>query len=124
MNIENPSQDDIKEKNRLVRIERAKLNKLLADLDKDRKKAAAGLVDECAFLAVSLRMYRAYIDEHGFIDNMQQGDYSIKREHPAVRSYSSLLTKYVSAIDQLYKLLPSKPAAAASDGFDEFRLAR
>jgi len=123
MSIEKPTPEEIKAKDKMIRTEKRKLKALLQDLDEDKKKAAEGLIDECAFMRATLKQYRVCINEQGGIDEMQQGEYSILREHPAVKSYLSMVPKYSVVCGQLFAMLPAKAIMPELDDFDEFRKA-
>lgn len=114
-----------KAKTKLIKAEKKRLNTLLADLAENKKKAAEGLIDECSFMRATLKQLREYIDANGCIDEMQQGEYSILRESPAVRTYNTMVQKYAAVCKQLFDMLPSKAVAAViDDGFDSFRAAK
>ena len=51
---------------------------------------------------------------------MCQGDYSIKRENPALRSYNTCVKNYQNIIKQITDLLPKEQSGNAPDDFDEF----
>jgi hypothetical protein len=120
VSIEKPTPEEIEAKGKMIRSEKSRLNKLLKELPGEKKKAAAGLIEECAFMRATLYQYRGYMDVEGLIDIMQQGDYSIKREHPAVRSYTSMIQKYATVSKQLFDMLPNKQPPPTDD-FDNFR---
>lgn len=115
------SAEDKEKKQRDIRTEKKRLNTLLTDLTQDKKKAAEGLIDECAFMRATLKQLRNYIDKHGILDEMAQGSYSITRESPAVRTYNTMVQKYSAVCKQLFDMLPVKKPEAADDGFDDFR---
>lgn len=124
MSVEKPTPEEIEAKEKLIRSEKRRLKSLLGDLPENKKKAAEGLIDECAFMRATLKQYREYITTEGLIDIMPQGDYSIKREHPAVRSYSTLVQKYATVCKQLFDMLPTKVAVPDVDDFDAFRASK
>lgn len=124
MSVEKPTPEEIKVKDKTIRAEKRRLKSLLEDLEENKKKAAEGLIDECAFMRATLKQYREYITNEGLIDIMPQGDYSIKREHPAVRSYNTMVQKYAAVCKQLFDMLPTKPALPEDDDFDAFRKAK
>jgi hypothetical protein len=121
MSIEKPTPEEIKAKDKLMKAEKRKLNVMLEDLEKEKLGAAKGLVDECAFMRATLKQYREYINAEGLIDIMPQGNYDVKREHPAMRSYCTLTQKYSVCLKQLIDLLRDKPSKPESDDFDDFR---
>lgn len=124
MSVEKPTPEEIQAKEKTMRAEKRRLKSLLEDLTDNKKKAAEGLIDECAFMRATLKEYRQYITNEGLIDIMPQGDYSIKREHPAVRSYNTMVQKYAAVCKQLFDMLPSKPVVPDDDDFDAFRKAK
>lgn len=122
MSIERPTPEEIEAKEKMTRKEKRRLKSLLEDLEESKQKAADGLIDECAFMRATLSQYREYITEEGLIDVMQQGTYAIKREHPAVRSYNTMVQKYSAVCKMLFDMLPTKPILTEEDGFDAFRM--
>lgn len=111
----------IKEKDRTVKKEMARLNKIYADLDGKRKQAAEGLIQEAAYMRATLGELRNLIDTAGPIDEMQQGDYSIIRKHPAVEVYNTMIQRYLTACKQLTDMLPKDvPKPDEDDGFEKF----
>lgn len=107
-----------KAKVKLIKAEKTRLLKLLGNLAGDKKKAAEGLIDECSYMRATLKQLRSFIDENGFVDEMPQGDYSILRESPAMRSYNTMVPKYAAICKQLFDMLPDK-GNVSSEG-DEF----
>ena len=52
---------------------------------------------------------------------MPQGDYSILREHPALKSYNTMVQRYAAVLKQLTDLLPKEEQKAVEDdGFEKF----
>lgn len=51
---------------------------------------------------------------------MPQGEYSILREHPALKSYNSMVQRYSGIIKQLTDLLPKEVKVVEEDVFDDF----
>jgi hypothetical protein len=100
-----------KEKDKEIKIEIEKLKDIYSDLEGQRRKIAAGIIEEIAFLKVSLRELKEIIKEEGFIDIMPQGNYEIKREAPAVQSYNKLLQKYSRLTKDIVNLLPDEADA-------------
>lgn len=94
----------------------------MVNFDGDKKKAVEGLIDECAYMRATLKQLRSFIDDNGFVDEMPQGDYSILRESPAMRSYNTMAPKYAALCKQLFDMLPNK-GNSSSDGdeFESFR---
>ena len=108
-------------KETLVKREIARLTNLYKDIEKNRRLSAKGLIEEAAFMRATLKELKEAIDENGPIDEMPQGDYSILREHPALKSYNTMVQRYSSIIKQLTDLLPKEiKVVEEDDGFEDF----
>jgi hypothetical protein len=52
---------------------------------------------------------------------MPQGEYSILREHPALKAYNTMVQRYTNIIDKLTNLHPKEvKVVEEDDGFNEF----
>lgn len=108
-------------KDTLVKREITRLTNLYKDIEKNRRLSAKGLIEEAAFMRATLTELKKSIDENGPIDKMPQGEYSILREHPALKSYNTMVQRYSSIIKQLTDLLPKEVKVVEDDdGFQEF----
>lgn len=110
------------EKLKQIRKEKTRLNKLFAEVDEKKRKVVDGLVEECAFMRAELTELREFIIVNGVVDEMPQGNYSIIRESPYVRTYHTMIQRYTTAMKELLALLPKNAPAASmlDDGFDDF----
>lgn len=112
---------EIKAKKRLINAERKRLEEIFGEIDEKKKKVVDGLIDECAFMRVELRELRERIVNEGVEDEMSQGQYTITREAPYVRTYHTMLQRYTTATEKLTGLLPKgSEGAVFDDGFDDF----
>lgn len=110
-----------KDKDRLVNNEINRLTKLFKDIEANRRLTAKGLIEEAAYMKITLQELKVEIDKHGPIDEMPQGDYSILREHPALKSYNTMVQRYTNIIDKLTNLHPKEESNKdIDDGFDSF----
>lgn len=107
-------------KEEIVKKEERRLKRIYKELDEKRKKATEGLIQEAAYMRATLGELKALIDRDGPIDDMPQGDYSILREHPAVKTYNTMIQRYSSVTKQLNDLLPKEPPKDDDDGFEKF----
>ena len=108
------------DKGDLVKREINRLTKLFSNIESNRRLTAKGLIEEASFMKATLVELKGAIDANGPIDEMPQGDYSILREHPALKSYNTMVKNYTSIIDKLLGLLPKEVRVVESDAFDEF----
>lgn len=107
-------------KDEVIKKEVQRLKKIYKDLEGKRKQTAEGLIQEAAFMRATLGELKDLIDLNGPIDEMQQGEYSILREHPAVKTYNTMIQRYSGITKQLTDLLPKEEPKEPDDGFDEF----
>ena len=109
------------DKDDLVKREIDRLTKLFKDIETNKRLTAKGLIEEASFMKVTLAELKESIDENGPIDEMSQGEYTILREHPALKSYNTMVKNYTSIIDKLLGLLPKDVKVVDDDdGFDDF----
>ncbi len=108
------------EKDRQISNEVKRLSNIFKDIEKSKRLSAKGFIEEAAYMKATLKELKAAIDEQGPIDKMPQGEYSILREHPALKAYNTMVQRYTTVIDKLTGLLPKEIQKEASDGFDEF----
>ena len=76
-----------------VKNEIARLTNLYKDIEKNRRLSTKGLIEEAAFMCATLAELKQSINENGPVDEMPQGEYSILREHPALKSYNSMVDR-------------------------------
>lgn len=107
-------------KDRQIKNEIARLTNIFKEIEKNKRLTSKGLIEEAAFMKATLKELKTSIDECGPIDEMPQGDYSILREHPALRAYNTMVQRYTTVIKELNGLLPKEVQKEISDGFDEF----
>lgn len=111
-----------KAKRRRIDNEKKRLNNIFKDVDPRKKRSLQGLIDEAAFMKATLYDLKELIDENGVLDEMPQGDYSILREHPAFKSYNSMVQRYTTVTEKLFNLFPKEEINAPDqeDGFSSF----
>lgn len=107
-------------KDREIKNEISRLTRIFKDIKSNRKCTVKGLIEEAAYMKATLKELKKSIDENGPIDEMPQGNYSILREHPALKSYNTMVQRYTTVIKELSNLLPKEQVKEVSDGFDEF----
>ena len=108
-------------KDTLIKREVNRLTNLFKDMERVRKLSTNGLIIEASFMKATLAELKTEIDKEGPIDDMPQGDYSILREHPALKSYNTMVQRYAATLKQLTDLLPKEvQKVVEDDGFNEF----
>lgn len=108
------------EKEKQIKKEISKLKKFLNDVPKSKLTAAEGLIHEAAFMRATLIELKTIIDENGPIENFVQGEYEYPREHPAVKSYNTMIQRYTTVCKELFGLSAKEPPKMDGDGFEDF----
>ena len=108
-------------KDELIKREITRLTNLFKEIDKNKRLTAKGLIEEAAYMRITLQELKKEIDKSGPIDVMPQGEYSILREHPALKSYNTMVQRYTNVIDKLTNLFPKNNIKKEiDDGFEDF----
>lgn len=107
-------------KEKEIKKEIGRLKRILKDIEKNKKLSAEGLIHEAAFMRVTLQELKEDINKKGAIDEMPQGDYSILRESPAVKTYNTMIQRYTTVCKELFSLLPKELPKVEDDGFEDF----
>lgn len=89
------------DKDKRIKKELNKFKKFIKDLIQVDKNMAMNLISELAFMKVTLEDLKLEINKNGVVTEMPQGDYSILRENPALKSYNTMIQRYNSALRQL-----------------------
>ena len=95
------------EKQKRIKREITRLKKMFADLPEDRRRVAEGLLQEAAFMRVTLEETRDVIDREGVVELFEQGSQRFVREHPATKVYAAMINRYSAVVKQLIDLLPA-----------------
>jgi len=90
------------------------------ELDKNKLSTAEGLIQEAAFMRVTLQDLKNDINSNGAIDEMPQGDYSIMRESPSVKTYNTMVQRYATVCKEIFSLLPKDKPKPEDDEFESF----
>jgi len=98
------------EKEAQIKKEIKKLKRLFENLPKDKQRAAEGLIQEAAFMRVTLEEIRHIIDQEGIIEHFEQGAQKFLREHPATKVYNAMINRYATVCKQLFDMMPDPEA--------------
>lgn len=105
--------------------EEKRLNKILSEIEQNRKAIAQGLVKKCAYLHALIAVLEVDIIENGATELFTQSENTTpyERMRPEAQLLNSYNTTYQKSVKMLLDLLPSEQKIAVteqSDGFDEF----
>jgi len=109
-------------KEQQIKKEITKLNRLFKDMDIPVKKAVQSVIENTAFMAVTLRELQDYLNENGLICEYQNGENQFgTKKAPEVDIYNTMIKNFVSTMKSLTDLLPKKIGdSIKEDGFDKF----
>lgn len=110
----------VKKMARRKKINLDKLREYFEKNDNEKSKLALSLINRAIFLNKTLDDLEKEINESGVITTMQQGDYEIERENPALKSYNTTIKNYTALIKQLFDMLPKSIGENEKDDFDAF----
>lgn len=112
------------DKEKKIKKEINRLKKIFKECDEKKLSVVEGLIQESAFMRITLFDLKNDINENGAIDEMPQGEYSILRESPSVKTYNALIQRYTTVTEKLLSLLPKDVVVEKEDGFEEFVMSK
>jgi len=103
-----------------------KLNKIFKNLPNDKKRMAEGLKLQAAFMVSTLAELQEILNNDGAIEKFEQGAQKLLREHPAAKTYNSMIKNYALVCKHLFDLLPDdgKGKGATDELMDFVKKAR
>lgn len=108
------------DKDKDIDAERQKLSRIFADIDEKRRGTVQRLIDNAAFMAVTLENLQAQINENGVVSEYQNGENQWgTKKSPEVEIYNTMIKNYTAIIKQLTELLP-EGETKEDDGFERF----
>ena len=111
-------------KDELIELEIIKLNEIFHYLPEDKKKLCEGLIQNAAFMKVTLEELQADVIEHGAMISCQSGNgFKTIKDNPAQKAYATMISRYSSIIDQLESYLPSNKTISAQAAGEQFAAA-
>lgn len=98
-----------------------RLKRIFKKMDDDTKKVTQSLVENAAFMAVTLEDLQETINREGVVSEYQNGanQWGTKKS-PEVEVYNTMIKHYMSIVKQLTDLLPDAEVVEVDDGFEDF----
>ena len=107
------------EKEKEIQKELEKLKKLFANLPANQLKLCGGLLQNAAFMAVTLRELQTEVIQKGAVIECQSGNgFDTIKDNPAQKAYTTMVARYTQIISRLAAMLPGE---AETNPLDEFR---
>lgn len=112
------------DKDKLINAEIEKLNEIFRFLPNDKKELCEGLIQNAAFMKATLIELQEDVNEHGAMISCQSGNgFTTIKDNPAQKAYATMISRYVSIIDQLTSYLPSNKQMSAQLAGEQFAAA-
>ncbi|MDI3117574.1 hypothetical protein QJK47_18015 [Clostridioides difficile] len=108
------------EKEKKIKQEVSRLKKNYKDLEKEKVKILDGLINEAAFLKISLEETREILTREGLTEIFKQGNQEFERERLQVKIYLNFMKLYSSVMKQLIDIIPSDIKQEEEDDLIEF----
>lgn len=98
----------------LIKKEARRLTKILKDVDKNKKETVKRLIENAAFMAVTLDELQEEINKNGVVSEYKNGEnqYGTKKS-PEVEVYNTMVKNQMAVIKQLCELAPEEKAGDA-----------
>lgn len=95
------------EKNNKIKKEKQMLEKIFKKIDKNKQKIVEKLIDNVAFMSITLDELKEDIKKYGIKEEYMNGKNQFGfKESVESKTYNTMLKNYMSAIKQLIDLLP------------------
>lgn len=108
-------------KDKRILDEIKRLNGIYSKLSKNTKKVVKCLIENAAFMAVTLEDLQKEINLKGVISEYQNGQNQWgTKKSSEVEVYVSLSKNYTQIMKQLSDLIPKETVKQERDGFEEF----
>ena len=97
------------QKQRRINKEKNKLIKLFEEIPENQKKLCEKLIDNAAYMAVTLEDLQQIVTEEGAVIKKKNGNgFIVTQEHPAQKTYTALVKTYATTVKQLSEILPEQ----------------
>ena len=113
--------DEEQEKLARISVEIKKLNKLYTKLDLKTKKAVHSIIENAAFMSITLEDLQLQIIINGVVSEYQNGENQFgTKKSPEVEIYNTMIKNHMTIMKQLTDLLPKQGPGIIDDGFNTF----
>ena len=102
-------------KDYFIKCEIKRLKKIFENLSQDASAVAEKLIENAAFMAVSLNELQGLINEHGYTEEYQNGaNQSGIKKSSEVEIYNTMIKNFNTTMKQLIDMLPDSPSGGNS----------
>lgn len=108
------------EREKKIKQEINRIKKLYKDLSRDKVKVVEGLINEAAFMKLTLEELREDLFRNGFTELYENGTQVINRERPEAKIYSTMIQRYSNIMKQLIDYMPLEEKEEEQDELMKF----
>ena len=120
-NPEKLSGQELIDKNNKIKKERQMLEKIFKKIGKNKQKIVEKLIDDVAFMSITLDELKEDIKIYGIKEEYMNGKNQFGfKESVESKTYNNMLKNYMSAIKQLIDLLPTEEKKSAGEDLLKF----
>lgn len=114
---------DSADKQKLIKKEVTKFKKIYRDVDESKRKNVEKLIDNAAWMAVSLEELRDKIDEEGYTEVYTNGANQCGvKDSTYVKAYNTMIKNYNATIKLLLDQMPVQEQTQTADKLAQFLL--
>ena len=115
------SKEELETKRKKIKQQKNKLKKIFNQLDKGTFSLVQNLINELAFMSVTLEENRQYIEEHGVKELYMNGKGQFGyKESVESKNYNAMIKNYSNIVKQLVDFLPDKEKKGAGEDLLKF----
>lgn len=108
-------------KEKRIQAELKRLSKYFDAVDENQRENAANLLQNAAFMAVTLQDLQDLINAEGVVDHYQNGATQFGTKTSAVlQSYNALVKNYATVVRTLAQLLPKETTTGGISRLEKF----
>lgn len=109
-----------KQRKTKIKKEQKRLQEIFKNLDTSKKKAVEKLIEDAAFMAVTLEETRQIVARDGIVETYQNGaNQTGVKKSSAVEVYDKMVNTYSRVVKQLTDLIPERVILKTEDEEDE-----
>ena len=115
------TETELKEKREKIRKTTNELKKIFCKLDKNTLKLVENIIQELAFMSVTLEENRKYIEEHGVKEIYMnwKGQFGYK-ESVESKNYNAMIKNYTNLTKEIINFLPKSEKKGAGEDLLKF----
>ncbi len=120
-NNEKLTKEQLENKKKKIKQQKNKLTKIFKQLDRNTLSLVQNLINEVAFMSVTLEENRAYIEEHGVKELYMNGKGQFGyKESVESKNYNAMIKNYTNVVKQLVDFLPKDEKKNAGEDLLKF----